>query len=298
MRCAAALGLPPGMLTWLERLMDTTTVSVIINNFIVPGFPVDNGLPLGGPACPVFWTIQLELFFAALRSAHAQGLFRSPRLLDGRAAPPATVHADDLDLFLTSLAADAPAVRALLVDYQRASNSRFSRTVKTQITMLGAAPPMAADEAVRVFWEGPVAPAARETKGLPWAGTGAAAAHAMPAPAPPPPATAPAGAHAVPDPAVHAAGVAPMPVAPAPAPPPTALGVPCTADMAVAARLVYSKKLQAARGRSRAWSGLGISFWGRCLIAKAMIGSLPAYHITFVPPAAPASIFSPSLCAC
>ena len=289
MRCATTLGLPPGMLTWIERLMDTTTASVIINNFVVPGFPVDNGLPQGGPACPVLWTIQFEPFFAALRSAHAQGLFRSPRLLNVCAAPPATVHADDLDLFLTSLSTDAPAVRALLVDYERASNSRFSRTVKTQVIMLGAAPLMAADEAVRVFWEGAVMPGEDVTGGPQGQGAGVAAEHAMPAaaPAPPTPVASSAGAHAVPCPTVRAAAAAPGPAAAAPVPPPIALGVPCTADMALAARLVYSKKLQTARGRSRAWGGLGISFWGRCLIAKAMIGSLPAYHITFVPPAGP-----------
>ena len=123
MRCADAFGLPAGMRKWMLLTMDGTTARVNINSWHSPPFPVDNGLPQGGPPCPCFWVLQLEPLTAALRRAFDAGHFTTPTLPGGIKAPPVSHHADDTGLCCHSLRTDYPTAWSIVRKWQRASNA-------------------------------------------------------------------------------------------------------------------------------------------------------------------------------
>jgi len=65
----AAMGLPQGLCTWIRRFMQACTGRVLLNGHTTPAFPVDNGLPQGGPLAPTLWALQLQPLTAALNHA-------------------------------------------------------------------------------------------------------------------------------------------------------------------------------------------------------------------------------------
>lgn len=120
---AAAMGLPPGMRTWFQRFMQSCTGRVLINGHTTPAFPVDNGLPQGGPLAPTLWALQLQPLTTALARAQAAGLLRSPLLPDGSQVRPISHHADDSKLLLCDLHTDAPPAMRIIRTYCSASNA-------------------------------------------------------------------------------------------------------------------------------------------------------------------------------
>ena len=123
MRCASAFGLPLSMQRWMRLVMDGTTARVNVNSWHSPAFPVDNGLPQGGPPCPLLWVLQLEPLTVALRRAAEAGTIVTPTLPCGVRAPPASHHADDTMLATASHAVYHPVMWPIVRKWQAASNA-------------------------------------------------------------------------------------------------------------------------------------------------------------------------------
>jgi hypothetical protein len=126
MRCAEATGLPAGLRVWMGRLMEGCTACVRVNGWVSGAFPVDNGLPQGGPAAPCFWVLQLEPLTAALRRAQEQGALRAPLMPGGVQAPPVFHHADDTQLALQDFSTDGAAALPILERFCKASGARIN----------------------------------------------------------------------------------------------------------------------------------------------------------------------------
>jgi hypothetical protein len=123
--CAASYGLPPGMRRWISLFMTQCTARVQINGWLTGAFPVDNGLPQGGPLAPLLWVLQLDPLTRYLRRLQAERRLFTPSLPNGQPAPPITHHADDSPLLLEDLHRDWPAAKAALQLYTDASNSEW-----------------------------------------------------------------------------------------------------------------------------------------------------------------------------
>ena len=137
MRVAREMGFGAGMLTWMERLMEGTTCRVAINGFLTPPFNVNNGLPQGGPAAPLFWVLQMEPFTAALRAKQRSGKLRTPTMRDGQPAPPISLHADDSKLVVCDFRTDGRVALKIKDRYCLASNSDM-RNNKAKGICMGA----------------------------------------------------------------------------------------------------------------------------------------------------------------
>ena len=123
--CANAMGLPVGMMSWIRRLSEGTRSRVCLNGWLTDDFPVDNGLPQGGPLAPPLWVLQLQPLTAALIRAQVAGTLRSPLLPSGRQVTPATHHADDTKIYLQDLQRDGPAAWHVIALYCDASNAQI-----------------------------------------------------------------------------------------------------------------------------------------------------------------------------
>jgi hypothetical protein len=137
MRVAREMRFGGGMITWMERLMEGTTSRVAINGFLTPPLRVDNGLPQGGPAAPLFWVMQMEPFTAALRAKQRSGKLHTPSMRDGRQAPPISLHADDSKLVVCNFRTDGPVALKIKDRYCLASNSDM-RNNKAKGLCMGA----------------------------------------------------------------------------------------------------------------------------------------------------------------
>ena len=125
LQCAEAYGLPTGMRRWISLFMTQCTARVQINGWLTGAFPVDNGLPQGGPLAPLLWVLQLDPLTRYLRRLQAERRLFTPSLPNGLPAPPITHHADDSPLILESLHRDYPAALEAMQLYTGASNSEW-----------------------------------------------------------------------------------------------------------------------------------------------------------------------------
>ena len=144
---AAAMQLPAGLRTWIQRFMQSCSARVLINGHTTPAFPVDNGLPQGGPLAPPLWTLQLQPLTAALQRAQDVGQLHSPLLPDGTQVRPISHHADDSKLFLRSLHVDGPAAMHIIQKYCSASNA-LMHDDKAQGHCMGSHPSIAGQDPV------------------------------------------------------------------------------------------------------------------------------------------------------
>lgn len=146
-RCAAELGLPACMCTWLKRLTIGTRSRVLLNGWLTHDFPVNNGLPQGSPLAPLLWVLQLQPLTAALRKAVRDGRLKTPCLPDGSTIPPAQHHADDSTLHLLHLHGDGPVALGIVQQYCTASNAVIEPS-KSQAMCLGSHAPVLGQDAV------------------------------------------------------------------------------------------------------------------------------------------------------
>lgn len=146
-KVAQRMGFGAGMRRLIKVLSEGSTASLLVNGHHTHPFPVNNGLPQGGPAAPPLWAMQLQALTGAYEAAQARGDLRAPLLPGGAQAPPVGHHADDTGLHLRDVVTDGPVAQAISAEFCRASGALIHEDKSVGVS-LGSHPPVHGREPV------------------------------------------------------------------------------------------------------------------------------------------------------